>query len=88
MLPTFKNLFGNTIALIRSICRIFICRSSHRNSVQSLAEQRELSGVNLQNAGLPDDVRRFRYLKNGSLNGRGFTRPTNQAVSARRWTGP
>ncbi len=40
-----------------------------RNTVQIVAEQRELPGECLQNAGSPDGLRRFRYFTGRSLNG-------------------
>ncbi len=39
------------------------------NTVQIVAEQRELPGECLQNAGSPDGLRRFRYFTGRSLNG-------------------
>ncbi len=40
-----------------------------RNPVQIVAEQRELPGECLQNAGSPDGLRRIRYYTGRSLNG-------------------
>ncbi len=39
------------------------------NTVLTVAEQRELPGECLQNAGSPDGLRRFRYLTGRSFNG-------------------
>ncbi len=46
----------------------------NRNTVQIVAEQRELPGECLQNADSPDGLRRFRYFTGRLLNGIVFNR--------------
>ncbi len=52
------------------------------NTIQIVAEQRELPGECLQNADSPDGLRRFRYFTGRSLNGIVFNRQADAYVNA------